>query len=354
MRRYLALGTVLAAGFLVYRWTREPTTELVDAAGSELTVGPARARSDALWSDPVFAPAQQKLEDGDAQGAKELLIALLEQSERDGETCILLSRATRELGQVDEAVDYGLKAVALLPEEPRAHLAHSKALGLQLLGGGILSAAKGLPAWKKSVARVLELDPDNVEARTDQIYSYIMAPGLLGGDVEHAIELSKELMELDPARGRLTWAMAHIRREEPERAIAVCEAGVSEDPDAFELQAMLGALYAKEGRREEADRAYLAALRGPRDETYFRALHGRARMRLEGDYELDVALALLERFLRERPERGWLTPRHQILVEQGRVLVALGRPEEAREALEAALALKPGYDPALEAIQALE
>ena len=40
--------------------------------------------------------------------AKDALVRLLESSERDGEACILLSQASRELAELDEAVDYGL------------------------------------------------------------------------------------------------------------------------------------------------------------------------------------------------------------------------------------------------------
>ena len=43
--------------------------------------------------------------------AKDKLLRVIEESDRDGEACIVLCGVSRELKEVTAAVDYGLKAI---------------------------------------------------------------------------------------------------------------------------------------------------------------------------------------------------------------------------------------------------
>ena len=167
----LLAALTLVAGVAYYR--AQPSTQLVDASGRALTAGDASGVADAS----AFGAAQRAIDDGDFEGAQERLLELLETAESDGRCCVLLSRTSRELGHYGEALDYGLKAIQLLPEDAAAHYAYAEALaGKMMHGESKLAAMMLLPKWKAELQTSIELDPSNTKARTEQLAFFTYMP----------------------------------------------------------------------------------------------------------------------------------------------------------------------------------
>ena len=171
---------------------------------------------------------------GISRPSKAKLLGILLESDRDGEACILLSEVSRELEEVEEAVDYGLKAVTLLPESAPAHLSYAKALSMQIFSDmqsvtGMIGAMARMSLFKEEIELVIALDPDDTEARSMLVF-YHMAPKPIG-DIDKAIELCHEIERLDPVSGRQLLAMCYRRKEEPERAVSILLAGIEEYPE---------------------------------------------------------------------------------------------------------------------------
>jgi len=356
----LGVGALAALSFGL--WVlRPPTTQLVDASGGRLTAGevpdaaePGAPRTPGTHDEPgPFDEPRRLLAAGRYADAREHLVGLLETSERDGEACILLSEAARRLGEADESADWGLKAVELLPESAAAHLAHARGMGLQMLSGDRLAALGILPRWKAELRRTIELDPRDIEARSDLAFFHMYMPALIGGDLDRAIELAREIEPIDPVRGGQLLAMALHRSGETERAIETCRSVLEKAPGERALRNTLASFYADEERLEEADEAYEAARRGPRDEHYYRSLYMQAQMWIEAGEREEEALAHLDEFIRAEP-RGDLMPTvAHAWWRKGVALEALGRIEEARAAYEASLRLDPGWSQARRALEAL-
>ena len=232
IRAFIIVVVVLTG--LFFWFTRAPTTELIDASGKELTAGSAIQGEDEVFGGSLFEQAHGLIESKDFAAAKESLLGIIEQSDRDGEACILLCDVLRELKEVDEAVDYGLKAVELLPDSPKAHLAYAEALGLQMFTnmkgiGGMLSAMTRLGPFRKALARVIELDSDDTEARTMLVFLN-MAPKPIG-DIDRGIELCGEIASRDPVLGNQLLAVCYQQKDEIERAVEICLAGIEEFPE---------------------------------------------------------------------------------------------------------------------------
>ena len=367
------LALVVAGGLFVY-WST-PTTELVDASGAELTAGlpvlaaepDASSETDdatsevavetGLFAGADFDESERLMEAGDHRSAKQHLALLLETSERDGEACILLSEACRALEEIDEAVDYGIKAVELLPEVGRAHYAYSKALGAKMVkGDGGLAAMVLLPKWKSALATSIELDPGNVDARVEQITFFTYMPAMIGGDTDRAVELCTELEEYDPARGKLWLARAYQKREELDRAIQLCEEGMEAFPENGMFANTLGGIRAGQERFEEADAAFETAKRAGRGEAYYRALVDQASMHVDHELDRKKAIALLDEFLeqdRSDPSTPMMPPKAMVLFKRGQALDQLGESDDARTAYEACLELEPRYTSAKDALDEL-
>lgn len=352
----LAALLVIAA-FGLFLWlTRSPSTQLVDAAGKELTAGAGHTAAEGLFGRPLFADVRALIADKAFAEAKVRLLQIIEESDRDGEACVLLADVSRELKETDAAADYGLKAIQLLPDSPEAHLAYAKALGLQMFSdmqsiGGMLSAMARVGPFKAQLERVIELDPEDIEARTMLALSYL-APKPIG-DIDKAMALSREIEERDPIRGRLMLAACYRRNNETERAVELLRTGIAEYPEEGSFHVSLGDIHAEEKRFDEADAEYEAARVGAKDEAYYRSLYNQARMRVQSEFEAERAISLLDEFIAAEPEgENMPSPAHACW-RKGNALEQLGRNQDARAAYEESLRRDPTLKLAEKAIKSL-
>ncbi|MFH1109227.1 MAG: tetratricopeptide repeat protein [Planctomycetota bacterium] len=344
--------------FLFFLWfTRSPTTQLIDASGKELTAGNAVKGEQEAFAGSLFEDAQALIKRKEFAAAKERLLRVIEESDRDGEACILLCNVSRELKDVDAAADYGLKAVELLPGNAEAHLSYAKALGAQLAAemqsiGGMLSAMKRLGLFKAELNRVIELNPQDTEARSMLVFTN-MAPKPMG-DIERAIELCGEIEARDPVMGKQLLAMCYQRKKETARALTLLLAGIEEYPEEYSFHVALADIYAEEKRFDAADAEYEAARRGGKGKAYYRSLYSQARMRIQNQFEPARAVELLDEFIMGEPESDGMQSVAHACWRKGNALEQLGRKQDAREAYQESLRRDPGLELAKKAIKDLQ
>ncbi|MCO6439053.1 MAG: tetratricopeptide repeat protein [Phycisphaerae bacterium] len=352
-----AVGFVLALVLLAYWIMRAPTTELVDASGRQLTAGAPSVAPAEGFGGPYFADARALIETGQFSEAKQELLRIIEDSDRDGEACVLLCDVLRELKEADAAADYGLKAVKLLPGSPQAHLAYAKALGAQMFAdmqsiGGMFSAMKRIRPFKEALQHAIDLDPDDIEARTMLVF-FNLAPKPIG-DIDRAIETAREIESLDPVAGKRLLAMCYQRQEDTKRAKEILLAGIQESPQEPGLHASLADIYAEEKQFDAADAEYESARHGPRGDDYYRSLYNQARMRIQNKFEPERAIELLDQFIAGDPRGENMPTMAHANWRKGNALEQLGRDEEARAAYEESLRRDPEFKLARESLEGLE
>lgn len=354
---YLLGGLVVAALLFSLWYFQEPTTELVDATGKELTAGEVLEGNGEVFDDTLFEEVREFMAAREFAAAKEKLIEILEASERDGEACILLSDVHRELKEVEAAVDYGLKAVGLLPESAEAHLAYARALGAELskhMGSvaGMFRAMKGLGIFKEELKRVIELNPDDTSARMMLMFTNL-APRPIG-NIERAIELAGEIKARDPVKGMQFLAICYQQNKETDRAIELCLAGIKDYPGETGFHATLASIYVEEERFEDADAQFEAARQGEKDEVYYRSLYFQALMCVDNKFDQARAVKLFDEFIAGEPYGDGMPSLAHACLRKGNALEQLDRKEEAREAYEQSLRLEPGFELAEEALEDLQ
>lgn len=353
-----SLVVLVVAGSVFLVWfTHGPTTQLIDTSGKTLTVGNTTQGYGEVLGGSPFDEVQALIKRKDFAAAKEQLLKVIEESDRDGEACILLCDVLRELKDAAAAADYGLKAVELLPNNAEAHLAYAKALGTQIAAdmqslGGMLGAMKKLGLLKSELNRVIELNPKDTEARMMLVFTN-MAPKPMG-DIDRAIELCGEIEARDPVRGKQLLAMCYQRKNETERAVELLLAGIKEYPEEYSFHASLGDIYAEQKRFDVADAEYEAARLGAKDKTYYRSLYGQARMRIQNKFEPARAVELLDEFILGDPESDGMQSVAHACWRKGNALEQLGRKQEAREAYEESLRRDPTLELAKKALSELQ
>ena len=137
-------------------------------------------------------------------------------------------------------------------------------------------------------------------------------------------------------------------------AIVLCGEALEEFPEERAFYVTLGGLHAEDERFEESDLAYEAARTGERDEDYYLALYMQARMRIEGGFEPQRAIELLEEFILAEPTGEFVPSTASALWRQGVAHELAGEPDRARRCYGLSLELDPDFDKASEALGDLD
>jgi hypothetical protein len=118
-------------------------------------------------------------------------------------------------------VEQGARAVSLLPGCADAHFAHAVALRQKLSSVNFVRAIFGAGAYKRALYRALELDPEHIDARAEEIGFLIRAPAVVGGDKDKARRRIAELRALAPREGALAAADVLARAGVTDQAIEI-------------------------------------------------------------------------------------------------------------------------------------
>ena len=271
-----------------------------------------------------------------------------------GDVHLALCEGLRLVGNVQGAVDHGLLATEVLPTSSEAHRLHAKAVGELMRTGGVLAAMRQLGTYKALVAKAVELDPHNMEARVDRIGFLVFAPGMVGGDVDEALALCDAMQEEDPRHAGLMASLALAQMDRVDDALERCAETLEAFPGDQTLHLTLARLYQESGRPEQAHAHFDAVLDGELTAKYFQALYQRAVMRLEEDRLHEQVITDLEAYLEADPYGDFLPTIADVHAQLGGAHVALGRTEVARASFQRALLLDEDHEDAEAGLDGLD
>lgn len=269
---------------------------------------------------------------------------------KDADAAYWLGRALNGLGKVDEAVEWLEKATKLAPKRSDIFLALGRAYGRAAQEASMLRkpglAKDAHAAWVKAV----ELDPDNLDARSDLISFYLLAPGFMGGDVDKAREQANEIAKRDAVRGAVARANVASNQKDFAAAERIVKEALTKHPGEPRLQQALGLFYQSQERWDDAFALYDAMLAA--DPDAWDALYQIGRTAALSGKRLDRGVAALQRYIGHPPgpDSPPLANAHYRL---GMVYERQGNKAGARSEYQAALKLDPKLNDAKEALRKL-
>lgn len=271
-----------------------------------------------------------------------------------GDVHVALCEGLRLVGDVQGAVDHGLLATEAQPASSEAHRLHAKAVGELMRTGGVLAAMRQLGTYKALVAKAVELDPHNIEARVDRIGFLVFAPGMVGGDVDEALAMCDAMQEEDPRHAGLMASLALAQMDRLDDALERCAETLEAFPGDQTLHLTLARLYQESGRPEQAHPHFDAVLDGDLTAKYYQALYQRAVLRLEEGRLQEQVITDLEAYLEADPYGDFLPTIADVHARLGEVHVALGRTEVARASFQRALLLDEDHEDAEAGLDGLD
>lgn len=196
----------------------------------------------AVVAIPLSAQSQQGValfEQGRYDEARRALTPLV----NDPEALFTLGRIALNLNDAEKAADYLERAVEKAPNKAEYHLFLADAYGTQARAANLFSQASLGSKAKTHLLRAVELDPNLIDARMGLIDFYIMAPGLMGGSHDKAVEQAVEIRKRDPFAGHRAFARIHTLDKKPDLARKEYLDLVREQPTSPRARYELGNFY---------------------------------------------------------------------------------------------------------------
>jgi tetratricopeptide (TPR) repeat protein len=262
----------------------------------------------------------------------------------------LLCRAYFSLGDWNRAVSACEQAVSLEPNNSHYHLWLGRVYGEKADASGFLSAAGLAKKVRAQFEQAVQLDPDNVDARTDLAEFYLEAPGIVGGGQDKARAEAETLSKLDPAKAH--WVRGRLAEKRKDSASAEREyRGAVEASNGSALAWFNLALFYRHGQRwDEMEDAIRHASSAPMSRPEVLMESGDVLIR--SGRNLPLATELLRRYLASSStvEEAPAFKAHYLL---GTVLEKQGDQRAAAEEYRAALALAKEFSRAQDALNRL-
>ena len=152
-------------------------------------------------ASPSIVTAAADLQAGKADEAVAILSDSLRSDPRSAEAENLLCRVEYTLQHWDAAAAHCEKAVSLNSGNARYHLWLGRTLGERASRASFVSAFGLARHTREEFEAAVKLDPRDADALTDLGQFYQEAPGAVGGGMDKAEAIAKQLDAVDAARG---------------------------------------------------------------------------------------------------------------------------------------------------------
>ena len=139
--------------------------------------------------------------------AKEVLLKVVQTEPENPEVNFLLCKTFLYLGDHDNCVKYGEKAVKLNDSNSNYHLWLGRGYGIQAQKGSKIKAIFRAKKCKGEFEKAVALDSTNVNARLDLLQYLVGAPGIAGGNKDKAKNQAEIIPGMDSLYGAIGWAV---------------------------------------------------------------------------------------------------------------------------------------------------
>ncbi len=154
-------------------------------------------------------------------------------------------------------------AVRLRPRVARYHRQVAEVQGVMAQHANVFQQALLARRFRKEIDTALELDARDVQAWRDLLEYYLLAPGIIGGDVKKAAETAERTAAIDACEGSLARARIAEHRKDMQTQCRELRHAVELQPSSYRAWVTLAR--ADEGEAERAARAAIGIDSGRAD-----------------------------------------------------------------------------------------
>ncbi len=285
---------------------------------------------------------------GKRADARTALEAAAKEDPKDARAALYLGRILLAQEELDSAVLWFEKAVALDAASSENQLWLGRAYGSQAAKANVFKQASLAGKVKEAFDKSVELDPNNIDARFGILEFDLQAPGVMGGSVEKARAQAAEIARRDALRGyRATGRVAEYEKND-DAALAAYARAEKEFPGKREPFVWTANLYSRQKQYGKAFDVMERLLKEQPAELL--ACFQIGNIAAQSGERLDRGEECLKLYLGREPKKTEPTfaTTHLVL---GRVYEKKDRRDLARREYEAALKIDPSLKGAQEALK---
>ena len=309
-----------------------------------------------LWASALLAATPRTdegvrlFEAGKRAEARVVLEAAAKEDPKDARAAVTLGRILLAQEDLENAVLWFEKAVALDPSSSDNELWLGRAYGSQALKANVFKQASLAGKVKKAFEKSVELDANNIDARFAVIDYYLQAPGIMGGSVAKAREQAAEIAKRDGLRGHRALGRIDEYEKHFDAALATYARAEKEFPGKREPFFWMTNLYSKQreyGKALDVMEKLLAL-----QPAELLACFQIGNLASQSGERLDRGEECLKLYLAREPKKTEpsLATTHLVL---GRLYEKKGSRDLARREYEAALKIDPELKDAQAALKKL-
>ena len=300
---------------------------------------------------PAFAgtgepTAMELLKVGKVDQAIQNLNGRVAANPKDAAAYAELCRVYASYADIDNAIPNCERATQLKPDVARYHLWLGRVYGDKADRSGIFG---GIGWAKKTLAefeRAVQLDPNDLDARSDLTEFYREAPGMVGGNSEKAHRLVAETEKIDPITAAVLRAQFALKDKDYSTAEVEVKKAVELSDGSAQYLLELARIYGKQKHWTDLEGTIRKAMESKkkRPSDVFDA----ADMLIGFGRNLNGAVELLRSYLAGTMDEQDPAFRAHFLI--GRAYEKQSKKTEAAEEYRAALQLARNYRPAKQAL----
>lgn len=248
----------------------------------------------------------------------------------------------------DKAAALFEQAVKARPDDSSYHLWLGRAYGRQAQKASIFRQAGLAKQTKSEFERAVQLDPNNLDGRLELINYYIIAPGIMGGSTEKAMEQAQEIRKRDALTGHRAFARIYARDKKPDLARKEYYDAVREQPNSPKAHYFFAGYLINEKNWKQALEELDAAIRI--DPSYMPAYYRLGALTVQSVSNFARGEESLKKYLAYKPAEDepslsgawyWL----------GQIYEKQGRKAEAKQSYATSLKLAPGVKDVVAALK---
>lgn len=308
------------------------------------------AASPLLAQDPI-ARGVRLFEQGANGAARRAIEPYAQSHPRDARAAYYVGLTHLNERNADGAVEWLERAVELDGRSADHHLNLGNAYGMKAMNASVIRRALLARKAKAEFEAAVELAPNSTLARWGLMRFYMVAPGILGGDMGKALEQAAEIRRRNPYDGASAYAAVYGKQGDQEAVAREYEAALRQFPDSVGVYVALGNTYEKLKRLDASVGVYERLLRRrPQEMT---AHYQLGRLSVLTGRRMDRGEALLQRYLRHTPRGVTEPPLFAAQWRLGTLYERRGKLDRARASYRAALALNADFKDAQESLAKL-
>jgi len=305
-----------------------------------------------LVCTPLFAAPAPNAETLLAEGRVDQVISVLQNrvnSSPDAASYNLLCRAHMLLDNWDAGIQACQKAVALDSGNARYHLWLGRVYGQKADHSSFWTAAGLAKKVRSEFETAVQLDPRDVDARSDLAEYYLEAPGMMGGGKDKAENQAQQISALDPSQSDVM--KAHIAEKKGDLVTAENEYRAAIQASGNKPGTWLGLaeFYRRNGRYEQMQDA-VQQVSSSSSSSF--CLERAAEILVRAKREIPLAAQLVRRYLSGKTDED--APAFKAHYLLGTLLEKQGNRQGAADEYRAALSLASGFVPARAGLRRLD